>query len=317
MYNFNIDSHILQDLLASSIEASIAARKLFGKGSEKEADFYAVSAMRNSLNNANIDGTIVIGEGERDEAPMLYVGEKVGRGIGPTIDIAVDPLEGTTILATAGAGALSVIAASNKGTMLNAPDTYMEKIATGFEFSEQIIDLDQTIEENLKVVAKAKRQNIEDLLVIVLARPRHEELIAKIREKKARVKLISDGDISAIIQTTNIGYADLYVGIGGAPEGVLAASALQTLGGQMCARLLINSEQEKMRAAKLGITDFSKKYYLDNLAPKNALFVATGVTDGDLLKGISYTNNKIGTNSLMLNGYKKTIDFVESTRIIE
>ncbi|NDB82623.1 MAG: class II fructose-bisphosphatase [Alphaproteobacteria bacterium] len=321
MYQYNQHSHILQDLLESSIAASIEAHKLLGKGDEKGADKLAVEAMRRYLNYSNIDGTIVIGEGERDEAPMLYIGEQVGAKISPKIapkiEIAVDPLEGTTILAHGGAGSLSVIAASLGGGMLHAPDIYMEKIAIGFNFAEQIIDLDLSPAENLASVAKAKGKAVEDMLVIILNRPRHEEMIAKIREAKARVKLISDGDISAIIQTSDIGYADMYIGIGGAPEGVLAASALQTLGGQICARLIVRNEAETIRANNLGITDFSKKYYLNDLAPKDSLFVATGVTDGELLKGVSYVEGKVHVNSLVINGHKKSVDFIQSTRMLE
>ncbi len=308
-------AYILGNLADACANAAIEAHKLLGRGEEKAADQAAVEAMRRSLNLSAIDGTIVIGEGERDKAPMLYIGEKVGTKIGPKIDIAVDPLEGTTILANAGFGSLAVIAACNEHQMLHAPDTYMEKIAIGFDCPEQIIDLDLSIQENLGSLARAANKDINELLVIVLNRTRHEEIIAKIRAAGAKVKLLSDGDIAAIIQTTRLGEADMYIGVGGAPEGVLAAAALQTLGGQMCARLVIKSDIEKERAQKIGISDFTKKYYLNDLAPKNTLFAAVGVTDGDLLKGVRYRDCAININSLLINGYPQSFSFVNDYKI--
>ncbi|MDX1924261.1 MAG: class II fructose-bisphosphatase [Rickettsiaceae bacterium] len=314
---FKIENYnLLQGLMRACNLAAIESYKLMGKSDEKGADFLAVKAMREALNSMDIDGKIAIGEGERDEAPMLFIGEKLGSGLGPKIDIAVDPLEGTTILATGGFGAMSVIAATDRGGFLEAPDTYMHKIATGFNFPEQIIDLDLSIKENLTALAKAQKKDLDQLVVIVLDRPRHKELIAKIREENARVKLISDGDISAIIQTTYMGRADLYVGIGGAPEGVLSAAALQTLGGQMCARLIIRNEEEKAKTLKMNITDLDKKYYLNDLASGDVVFAATGVTDGELLKGVRYKKNIIKTYSLLMSARQKTVQMIKTKTLI-
>lgn len=310
MKEYILPNSFIFDLTNVTESASISSYKMLGKGKEKMADQLAVDAMRNGLNMLNIDGTIVIGEGERDKAPMLYIGEKIGTGIGPKIDIALDPLEGTTLLATGKNNALSVIGAARSGNLLNAPDVYMDKIAIGFDFEENIIDLDNSHLENLKNIALAKKCDISDLIIIVLERKRHEELIARIYEAGARVSLIQDGDIGAVISTSSKANktADIYMGIGGAPEGVLAACALRSLGGQMSARLIFNNEDEKERAKKLGITDFSKQYKLRDMANGDVIFVATAITDGSLIeKGIKMNGDELIINSIAMNSRDKSI----------
>jgi len=296
---------IIFDITQATIAASIASHSFFGLGDEKAADEAAVEAMRKVLNKLPVSGKIVIGEGERDVAPMLYIGEILGLG-GVKIDIAVDPLEGTTILAKGANDALSVIAVSNAGDLLHAPDLYMDKIAIGFDFSERIIDLDNTPIQNLKNIASAKRSSIEDLSVIILNRPRHEELIAKIRESNVNVILIDDGDIAAVIGTT-MGRADAYMGIGGAPEGVLAAAALKTMGGQICTRLITRNNLEEERAKKMGVTDLKKQYYLEEMVKGDVVFIATGVTDGWMLKGVKYINSRISTESMIAYSGDKSL----------
>ncbi len=300
-----LDPNLPFSAIKATEAAAIAAYRLMGAGDEKLADQVAVDAMRAELNKLGIDGTVVIGEGERDEAPMLYIGEKVGSGKGDRVDIALDPLEGTTILATGRNNALSVLALTNQGGFLNAPDVYMDKIAIGFDFPERLIDLDNTIVANLKNIALAKKCDVSDLLITILDRPRHFELIAKVREAGSKVALIQDGDVSAVISTHNV--CDAYMGIGGAPEGVLAAAALCTMGGQMVGRLLFKSEIEKARAAKMGVVDFNKQYFLSEMAAGDVIFVATGVTNGDLLKGVTMKNNHITTHSIAMRSSTKTI----------
>ncbi|MES1987322.1 MAG: class II fructose-bisphosphatase, partial [Pseudomonadota bacterium] len=280
------------DILKATQAAAIACYEFIGKGDEKLADKAAVDAMRYALNQMNLKARIVIGEGERDEAPMLYIGEEVGLiKTGATqYDIAVDPLEGTTLCAQARPGSLAVLAIAEFNGMLHAPDVYMDKIACRISANEQIIDLDETIATNLKNIASFKKTNLSDLTVIILDRPRHQEIIAKARETGAKVKLIDDGDVAAVIEVA-MAQADLYLGIGGAPEGVLAAAALKTLGGQMMGRLIFRNEAEKAKATKLGIIDFNKKYQLNDLVSKDAIFCATGVTSGPLLEGVMKVNN--------------------------
>lgn len=297
--------HLLLDFAKVTERAAIAASRLVGKGDEKLADRQAVDAMRAALNELDIKGRIVIGEGERDAAPMLYIGEEVGTGIGPGLDIAVDPLEGTTILAHGDNNALSVMAVAESGKLLHAPDVYMDKIAIGFNFPERLIDLDNSPAKNLQNIAKAKKCDISELTVMVLGRPRHEELIAKVRETGARIRLIRDGDVAAVIATTMPETeVDVYMGIGGAPEGVLAAAALRATGGQMCGKLLLKSDEQKARAAGMGLTDPSHQYQLEELAAGDVAFIATGVTDGFLLRGIKKNREYITTNSLII--YSKT-----------
>jgi fructose-1,6-bisphosphatase II / sedoheptulose-1,7-bisphosphatase len=294
--------------------AALSASSWIGLGNEKQADAAAVKAMRDSLNNLDISGEVVIGEGERDKAPMLYIGEKVGSGNGPNVDIALDPLEGTTICATGGNNALTVIAFSEKGGFLNAPDVYMDKIAVGGNLPKDIIDLDNKPEENLKNLAKAKKKDINDLVVCILDRPRHKEIIAKCREVGARITLISDGDVSGIIATSdpNSG-VDIYLGTGGAPEGVLAAAALRCIGGQMQARLKFNEEDEIKRAGKLGIIDLNKKYLLNELASKDSMFAATGVTDGSMLKGVKIIGDKAYTESIIMRSVTGTVRTIKAS----
>ncbi|MBL8645027.1 MAG: class II fructose-bisphosphatase [Rhodospirillaceae bacterium] len=293
--------------------AALSASRLMGRGDEKAADQAAVDAMRKALNSLNIDGTVVIGEGERDEAPMLYIGEKVGSGEGPKIDIALDPLEGTTITAKGGANALAVIAMAEAGNFLNAPDVYMDKISVGPGLPDGVVDLDNSPEQNLKNLAKAKECGVSDLLVCILDRPRHADLIAKVRASGARIMLISDGDVSGVIATAQPDSGvDIYMGSGGAPEGVLAAAALRCIGGQMQGRLLFRNDDEKGRARKLGITDLNRKYSMLDMAKGNVMFAATGVTNGAMLKGVRRTAHGAVTHSLVMRSKSGTVRYVEA-----
>ncbi|MGE3335412.1 MAG: class II fructose-bisphosphatase [Rhodospirillaceae bacterium] len=298
--------------------AALSASRLVGRGDEKQADQAAVDAMRRALNSLNIEGTVVIGEGERDEAPMLYIGEKVGTGKGPKVDIALDPLEGTTITAKGGANALAVIAMAESGNFLNAPDVYMDKIAVGGGLPDGVVDIDNTPEQNLKSLAKAKGADVEDLLVCILDRPRHADLIAKVRAAGARIMLITDGDVSGVIATAqpNSG-VDMYVGSGGAPEGVLAAAALRCIGGQMQGRLLFRNDDEKARAQKWGITDLNRKYGMLDLAKGNVMFAATGVTSGPMLQGVRRFHGGAVTHSLIMRSKTRTVRYVEAHHTFE
>ncbi len=292
--------------------AALAASRLMGRGDEKAADQAAVNAMRQALSTMQIDGTVVIGEGERDEAPMLYIGEKVGAG-GPLIDIALDPLEGTTITAKGGQNALAVIAMAEAGGFLNAPDVYMSKIAVGGGLPEDVVDLDEDPGKNLAELAKAKRVDVSDLVVCVLDRPRHNEAIAKIREAGARIMLISDGDVSGVIATSvRDSGVDMYLGVGGAPEGVLAAAALRCIGGQMQGRLVFRNEDERGRAQRWGITDYDRKYGLLELASGNVMFAATGVTDGTMLKGVRRFHGGASTHSIVMRSKSGSVRTVEA-----
>jgi fructose-1,6-bisphosphatase II / sedoheptulose-1,7-bisphosphatase len=284
-----------------------------GRGDEKAADQAAVTAMRSALNGLFIEGTVVIGEGERDEAPMLYIGEKVGLG-GPKIDIALDPLEGTTITAKGGNNALAVIAMAEDKGFLNAPDVYMDKIAVGGGLPEDVVDLDETPAKNLKNLAKAKKAEVSDLVVCILDRPRHAELIAKVREAGARIMLISDGDVSGVIATSQpTSGVDMYLGSGGAPEGVLAAAALRCIGGFMQGRLLFRNDDERARAAKWGVNDLNRKYGLLDLAKGNVMFAATGVTDGTLLSGVRRFPGGAETESIVMRSKSGTVRRVRAT----
>ncbi|MDA9573771.1 class II fructose-bisphosphatase [Rickettsiales bacterium] len=301
-------------ILNSSIKAAISCYDWIGKGDNMAADAAAVKAMRSELNKAAIKGTIVIGEGERDQAPMLYIGEEVGIG-GQEIDIALDPLEGTSICANAREGSLAVIAFAKKNCFLNAPDVYMDKIAIGINCKEQLIDLDNSPAENLKNLALFKKCQISDLTTLILKRSRHEELIAKVREAGSKVKLIDDGDVAGVIACTN--NIDIYMGIGGAPEGVLAAAALKTIGGQMMGRLIFNDNIEQInRAKKMGISNLSKKYLINDMAKGDVLFACSGVTSGDLLNGINKNNNIITTQSIIMDSSQKRTDKITSKFII-
>jgi fructose-1,6-bisphosphatase II / sedoheptulose-1,7-bisphosphatase len=307
-----MDRNLALEVVRVTEAAALAAAKLMGRGDEKAADQVAVDAMRSALNGLSIDGTVVIGEGERDEAPMLYIGEKVGAG-GPKVDIALDPLEGTTITAKGGANALAVIAMAEAGGFLNSPDTYMDKIAVGGGLPDDLIDLDADIAENMRNLAKAKKVDVSDLVACVLDRPRHEEIISKIREAGARISLITDGDVAGVIATStpNSGI-DLYVGTGGAPEGVLAAAALRCIGGQMQGRLVFRNDDEKARAARCGITDLNRKYGLYDLANGDVMFATTGVTNGSMLQGVKRIPGGAMTHSLVMRSKTGTVRFVET-----
>ncbi|MGQ3041766.1 MAG: class II fructose-bisphosphatase [Brevundimonas sp.] len=295
--------------------AAIASYAGIGRGDEKAADQLAVDAMRTALNGMDIDGKIVIGEGERDEAPMLYIGEKVGTGKGPAIDIALDPLEGTTLTAKAMANALCVLALSEGGGMLHAPDTYMDKIAIGPGFAPGTVDLDMSPQENVRSLASAKGVDPRDITVCVMDRPRHAELIAALREVGAKVLLISDGDVAGVIHTaepeTGI---DLYLGQGGAPEGVLAAAALKCVGGHFQGRLVFRNDDERERARRTGVTDFDRKYDLHELVSKDAVFAATGVTKGAMLDGVVVKGGFVSTHTLVMDSSTRTVQRIRTTR---
>ncbi|MBI3506733.1 MAG: class II fructose-bisphosphatase [Proteobacteria bacterium] len=309
----SLDRNLALEVVRVTEAAALAASRLMGRGDEKAADQAAVDAMRRALNSLAIDGTVVIGEGERDEAPMLYIGEKVGQG-GPKVDIALDPLEGTTITAKGGHNALAVIAMAEQNGFLNAPDVYMDKIAVGGGLPEGIVDLDAKPADNLKALAKVKGVEVIDLVVCILDRPRHTELIAKVRESGARIMLISDGDVSGVIATSRPDSGvDIYMGSGGAPEGVLAAAALRCIGGQIQGRLLFRNDDEKGRAARLGIKDLNRKYGILDLAKGDVMFAATGVTDGSMLKGIRRFPGGASTHSIIMRSKTGTVRVVEAT----
>jgi len=288
--------------------AAVAAARLRGRGDEKLADKAAVDAMRRELNRLPIEGTIVIGEGERDEAPMLFIGEEVGTKLGPKIDIAVDPLEGTTLCAKDMPGSIAVFSAAASGTLLHAPDVYMDKIAIGPGYPQGVVDLDASPEDNIHALAKAKGVKPSEITVLAMDRPRHENLIAAIRRTGAGLRLITDGDVVGIILTTEPESGiDLYLGIGAAPEGVLAASALRCVGGQMQGRLVLDTEAKIERAAKMGVTDPKKKFDLTELASGDTTFVATGVTDGALLKGVKFRKDAIETETIIYRSKTRTV----------
>jgi len=307
-----LDRNLAMESVRVTELTALSASRLMGRGDEKAADQAAVNAMRESLNALAISGTVVIGEGERDKAPMLYIGEQVGTG-GPPVDIALDPLEGTTITAKGGQNALAVIAIGESGGFLNAPDVYMDKIAVGGGLPEGMIDLDAAPAENLRAVAEAKGVAVADLVVCILDRPRHADLIAKVRAAGARIMLISDGDVSAIIATTRYNPGvDIYMGIGGAPEGVLAAAALRCIGGQMQGRLLFRNDDERARARRWGIPDYDRKYDLEQLAGGDVMFAATGVTDGAMLKGVRRFAGGAQTHSMVMRSKTGTVRFIEA-----
>jgi len=314
-----MDRNIGLDAVRLTEAAAIASARLMGRGDEKAADQAAVDAMRKAFNELQIRGTIVIGEGERDEAPMLYIGEKVGRGgkDDPEVDIALDPLEGTTITATGGPNALSVIAMADKGHLLNAPDTYMEKIAVG-PSAAGVVDLRRTPSENLRAIADRKGVYVDDLTVIILDRPRHQALIAEVRASGARIKLIGDGDVSAAIATcfpeTGV---DVLMGTGGAPEGVIAAAALRCCGGDMQGRLAFRNEKEIERALKMGIVEPKKIFALEEMAKGHVIFAASGVTNGDFLKGVRFFKGGAYTQSVVMRSKSRTVRYIEATHQFE
>jgi fructose-1,6-bisphosphatase II / sedoheptulose-1,7-bisphosphatase len=306
------------DALAVCEAAAIAASSLAGRGDEKAADQAAVDAMRTALNGLDISGVIVIGEGERDEAPMLYIGEKVGTGRGPRVDIALDPLEGTTLTAKNMANALAVMAWAPSGSMLNAPDTYMDKIACGPGYPAGILDLDRSAADNARALATAKGVAPADLSVCVLDRPRHAEIVTSLRNAGVRITLITDGDVAGVINTADpTTGVDMYVGQGGAPEGVLACAALKCVGGQFQGRLVFRNADEKARARKHGITDFDRKYDLHEMVSDDALFVATGVTDGALLSGVKIGGGFVRTHSLLMDSHTRTVREIRMRRRVE
>jgi fructose-1,6-bisphosphatase II / sedoheptulose-1,7-bisphosphatase len=293
--------------------AAVAAARLRGRGSEKDADQVAVDAMRNALNTIDMDGTVVIGEGERDEAPMLYIGEKVGTGKGDRIDIALDPLEGTTLTAKAMHNALSVIAMAEAGSLLHSPDCYMEKIAIGGGYPAGVVDLDVSPEENIKRLAEARRCPTSDITACVLDRPRHADIIAGVRKAGAAIRLITDGDVAGVIHTadpveTGI---DIYIGTGGAPEGVLAAAALRCIGGQMQGRLILRKPDERERARRMGIADPDRKFTLEEMASGDVMFAATGVTDGSMLPGVRFEKGWVTTHTVVMRSATGTVRWIK------
>jgi len=311
-----LDRSLVLDAVRVTEIAAIAAWKLAGRGDEKAADQAAVDAMRTALNGLDIDGEIVIGEGERDEAPMLYIGEKVGKRTGKMkIDIALDPLEGTTLTAKAMANALAVMAWAPKGTLLNAPDTYMDKIACGPGFPKGVIDLDRSPADNVEAIAKAKGVEPSEVTICVLDRPRHAEIIAGLRAMGARIHLITDGDVAGVINTADpTTGVDMYVGQGGAPEGVLACAALKCVGGQFQGRLVFRNADERARAARVGISDLDKKYDLHEMVRADAIFAATGVTKGALLDGVRFEAGFVHTHTLVMNSATRTVREVRMKR---
>ncbi|MFM8682074.1 MAG: class II fructose-bisphosphatase [Alphaproteobacteria bacterium] len=309
-----LDRNLALEVVRVTEAAALSASRLMGRGDEKAADQAAVDAMRRALNSLAIEGVVVIGEGERDEAPMLYIGEKVGLGGGPRVDIALDPLEGTTLTAKGGPNALAVIAMAEAGGFLNAPDVYMDKLAVGGGLPDHLVDIDASPVENLKALAKATKRDVADLVVCILDRPRHVEQVRKVREAGARIMLISDGDVSGVIATAlPESGVDMYMGSGGAPEGVLAAAALRCIGGQFQGRLLFRNDDERGRARRLGIVDLDRKYDLLELARGDVMFAATGVTDGSLLRGVRRFAGGASTHSIIMRSKTGTVRKIEAT----
>ncbi|MET4897533.1 class II fructose-bisphosphatase [Sphingomonadaceae bacterium jetA1] len=307
-----LDRILVLEMVRVTEAAAIAASTLVGRGDEKAADAAAVEAMRAALNELDMNGTVVIGEGERDEAPMLFIGEKVGTGRGPEIDIALDPLEGTTICAKAGPNSLAVLAIAERGHLLNAPDVYMDKIAVGPGYPAGIIDLDRSPSENIRAIAEAKGVRASDITVCVLDRPRHGALIAELRALGCGVMLIGDGDVAGVIATTDPETTiDVYMGSGGAPEGVLACAALRCVGGQFKGRLVFRNEAERARARKWGVTDLDRQYDLTELAQGDCIFAATGVTDGSLLAGVKRHAKVMTTESVVMRASSGTVRWVK------
>jgi fructose-1,6-bisphosphatase II / sedoheptulose-1,7-bisphosphatase len=294
--------------------AAVSAARLRGRGAEKAADQAAVDAMRRELNKLPIDGTVVIGEGELDEAPMLFIGERVGTRNGPKVDIAVDPLEGTTLCAKNMPGAIATVAMAEGGTLLNAPDVYMEKIAIGPGYPKGVVDLDASAEENVRRLAKAKGVQPAEVTALILDRPRHADLIAGVRKAGAAVQLITDGDVAGVIHTADPGNTgiDIYLGIGGAPGGVLAAAALRCIGGQMQCRLILDSEEKRARAHNMGVTDPKRIYGLEDMVKGDCLFAATGVTTGSLLSGVKFRKDVIETETVVMRSVTGTVRYIKA-----
>lgn len=309
-----MDRELALEIVRVTEAAALASAQWMGRGLKNEADGAATSAMRAMLETIDMDGTVVIGEGELDEAPMLYIGEKVGSGKGPAVDIAVDPLEGTSIVAKGHSNAMAIIAIADKGTLLHAPDMYMEKIAVGPE-SAGLIRLDDPIEKTIDIIAKMKKKRVQDVTVIIQERERHDEVVKRIRDKGARVRLFGDGDVASAIATalphTGI---DLFIGIGGAPEGVITAAALKALGGDMQARLVPMNDQEKERCKKMGIEDTNQVLFLDDLVRgDDAIFAATGVSSGELLEGVRFLGeDRVETDSIVMRAKTKTVRYIKA-----
>jgi fructose-1,6-bisphosphatase II / sedoheptulose-1,7-bisphosphatase len=306
------DRNLALELVRVTEAAALAASRWMGRGNKNEADGAAVEAMRRAFDSVAISGTVVIGEGEMDEAPMLYIGEKVGAG-GPPMDIAVDPLEGTTITAKGGPNALAVVAMAEAGNFLHAPDIYMEKIAVGAGLPEGVVDLDAPVAENLRNLARARKRDITDIVACILDRDRHEELIARCRETGARIMLISDGDVAGAMATAQPDSGvDIYLGSGGAPEGVLAAAALRCIGGQMQGRLLFEDDVQEARARQMGVTDPRHVYTVEEMAKGDVMFAATGVTGGPMLRGVRRFTSGAYTHSVVMRSKSGTVRFVEA-----
>jgi fructose-1,6-bisphosphatase II len=312
-----MDRNFALEFVRVTEAAALESARLMGRGDEKAADYAAVDAMRRMLNSVQFDGTVVIGEGERDEAPMLYIGERVGKGGGPKLDLALDPLEGTTICARGGNNALSVISIAEEGHFLHAPDCYMQKIAVGPD-ARGTINLEASPGENLKAIAKAKKRYVEDLTVIILDRPRHADLISEVRKTGARIWLIGDGDVSAAIATCKPGAGvDVLMGIGGAPEGVIAAAALRCMGGDFQGKLVFNKETDRERATRMGVKDLEKVFGIEDLAQGNVMFCATGVTQGTFLDGVQFRGGGATTHSVVMRSETGTIRYIHSEHHFE
>jgi fructose-1,6-bisphosphatase II / sedoheptulose-1,7-bisphosphatase len=313
--SITVQPHLLLERILSleivrvTERAAVSAARLRGRGAEKAADQAAVDAMRRELNNLPIHGTVVIGEGELDEAPMLFIGEEVGTKKGPKVDIAVDPLEGTTLCAKNMPGAIATVAMADEGTLLHAPDVYMEKIAIGPGFPKGVVDLDAPAGDNILKLAKAKGVKAENITALILDRPRHADIIAAVRKVGAAVRLITDGDVAGVIHTAEPDSTgvDIYLGTGGAPEGVLAAAALRCIGGQMQCRLVLDTEERRERAAKMGVTDPRKRYEIEDMVKGDCLFAATGVTDGAMLRGVRFRKDIIETETVVMRSVTGTV----------
>ena len=309
-----LDPKLLDQIIDVAAISAYKSSLLKGKGDKNAADQAAVDAMRTQLNSMNINGKVVIGEGEMDEAPMLYIGETLGKSDGPKIDIAVDPLDGTKLAANDQPNAISVISISEEGMLLQAPDTYMDKISVGPNLPENIVDLDEDVKKNIKNLARAKKINIEDICICLLNRERHKHFVEDIKSLGAKLKLISDGDVAgSIFSALETSDVDMYLGIGGAPEGVLAASAIKCLGGQFQARLKIQDDDEIKRATNLGIKDFDKKYYLNDLVKGDVIFCSSGVTDGELVSGVKIKDKEYETETFALHYSQKFFKKVKKT----
>jgi fructose-1,6-bisphosphatase II / sedoheptulose-1,7-bisphosphatase len=311
---FRLERALSLEIVRVTERAAVAAARLRGRGAEKKSDQAAVDAMRRELSALAIDGTVVIGEGEMDEAPMLFIGEKVGTGSGPKVDIAVDPLEGTTLCAKNMPGAIATLALAQNGTLLHAPDIYMDKIAVGPGYPKNVVDLDAPADENIVNMAKAKGVKPEAITAMILDRPRHADLIGAVRKAGAAVSLITDGDVAGVIHTADPDKTgiDIYLGIGGAPEGVLAAAALRCIGGQMQTRLVLDTEEKRERAAKMGINDPRRKYQIEDMVKGECLFAAIGVTDGRMLRGVQFGREIIETDTVVMRSTSGTVRWIRA-----